>query len=387
MQSVLSPTTVSIAMPLRRIISLLAAAFVTGTLLAAAPATGTINADHEEQFRALINSERSANGLGSLASYWDLQDDARAHSGLQMATNHLHHNPNLGSVTTGWYALGENVGVGPTVQSLHDAFMASSGHRANILGDFNYVGIGVAVESPTKMWVTVVFMRGPEGLAEPSGPAAKITLPEGATNLGVVDTSSGIWYLRDNAGAITDFYYGNAGDSPAMGDWDCDGVDTPGLYRRADGYVYLRNSNTQGIADIRFYFGNPSDLPLVGDFNGDGCDTVSLYRPENGQVYIINKLGENEGGLGAADYHYALGNGVDQVYVADFDGDGTDQVHINFNSSRSVVVGDWDADGDNTVGAHAGDSFTLYKAEDGGDSDLVNFGNPGWTPVSGDFGF
>ena len=40
--------------------------------------------------------------------------------------------PNLGSVTTGWKALGENVGVGPDVSSLFDAFMGSSAHRSNI---------------------------------------------------------------------------------------------------------------------------------------------------------------------------------------------------------------------------------------------------------------
>ena len=50
------------------------------------------------------------------------------------------------SVTGVWQALGENVGVGLDANQLHDEFMASSGHRANILGDYNYVGIGTAVD-------------------------------------------------------------------------------------------------------------------------------------------------------------------------------------------------------------------------------------------------
>ena len=38
----------------------------------------------------------------------------------------------------------ENVGVGYSVQALHDAFMGSTGHRANILNaSYNRVGIGV----------------------------------------------------------------------------------------------------------------------------------------------------------------------------------------------------------------------------------------------------
>ncbi|MGI9586154.1 MAG: Ig-like domain-containing protein, partial [Acidimicrobiia bacterium] len=85
---------------------------------------------------------------------------------------------------------------------------------------------------------------------------------------GLVDPISGLWYLYDSSGALeTSFYFGNPGDYPFMGDWDGDGVETPGLYRQSDGYVYLRNSNTQGEADIRFFFGNPGDVPIAGDFN------------------------------------------------------------------------------------------------------------------------
>ena len=88
--------------------------------------------------------------------------------------------------------------------------------------------------------------------------------------VGLVDPATGIWSLRGAAGGVTTFYYGNPGDVPFAGDWDCDGDDTPGLYRQSDGFVYLRNSNTQGIADIRFFFGNPGDIPMAGDFNNDG---------------------------------------------------------------------------------------------------------------------
>ncbi len=121
----------------------------------------------ESSFLAKMNAERSGRGLAPVEMYWDLVDDARAHSRRMADTNDLHHNPNLAAVTSGWITLGENVGVGPTVDSLHAAFMDSAGHRANILGDFNYVGVGVVAESDTKLWVTVVFMKGPEGLNAP----------------------------------------------------------------------------------------------------------------------------------------------------------------------------------------------------------------------------
>lgn len=125
----------------------------------------------EEAFLDLINDERRQRGLNALKGYWDLQDDARSHSVVMENGDHLHHNPNLSSVTVPgyWQSLGENVGVGPSVESLHRAFMNSEGHRRNILGDWTHIGIGV--RRPDKMWVTVVFMRAAvDGLENTYGP-------------------------------------------------------------------------------------------------------------------------------------------------------------------------------------------------------------------------
>ncbi len=90
-------------------------------------------------------------------------------------------------------------------------------------------------------------------IAAPSGASASDT----EDDYGLVDPSTGIWHLYERDTQTTQFYFGNPGDYPFMGDWNCDGFDTPGLYRQSDGYVYLRNSNTQGPADISFFFGNP----------------------------------------------------------------------------------------------------------------------------------
>ena len=184
--------------------------------------------------------------------------------------------------------------------------------------------------------------------------------------VGLVDPSSGVWYLRDEAGVVTSFFYGNPGDLPFVGDWNCDGIDTPGLYRRSDGFVYLRNSNTQGTADIRFFFGNPGDLPLAGDFNGDGCDTVSIYRPPEARVYIINTLGANDGGLGAAEFSYIFGNPGDKPFVGDFNGDGIDTIGLHRESTGFVY-------------------FRQTHTQGIADSEFF-FGNPGDRLVAGDWG-
>src|SRR5690606_25012579 len=141
-----------------------------------------------------------------------------------------------------------------------------------------------------------------------------------------------LWYLFDPAnGSTTSFFFGVPGDIPIMGDWDCDGVATPGMYRQSSGYVYLRNSNSQGVADLRYFFGDPGDIPVVGDFNGDGCDTVSIYRTSQQRFYITNELGSEERGF-VAEFSFVFGNPGDKRFVGDFHGDGVSDVGLHRES-------------------------------------------------------
>lgn len=197
--------------------------------------------------------------------------------------------------------------------------------------------------------------------------------------------TTGQWTYVSGTGAPQQtIYFGNPGDIAFMGDWDGDGEATPGLYRQSDGFVYLRNSNTQGVADITFYFGNPGDIPLIGDFDGDGKDTVSIYRPSEARFYIINKLGQNGGGLGKADYSFVFGNPGDVPFVGDWNGDGKDTpglrrptdgfvylrnsntqgiADISFfygNPGDVVFAGDWNADGRDSIGLYRPSNGTIY---------------------------
>ncbi len=111
-----------------------------------------------------INSSRAGAGLAPLETYWDLTDDARAQANRMAAEGRVFHNPSLASVNGVWQALGENVGVGWDLNEMHDSFMASGAHRANILGNYNYVGIGVTTDDDGAIWAAVVFMRAAPGL-------------------------------------------------------------------------------------------------------------------------------------------------------------------------------------------------------------------------------
>src|SRR5665811_2127347 len=237
--------------------------------------------------------------------------------------------------------------------------------------------------------------------------------PAGASGIGLVDPTPGGWHLRTRAGVPASFYFGNPGDYPFMGDWNCDGVDTPGLYRQSDGYVYLRNTNTQGNANISFFFGNPGDVPIAGDFNANGCDTVSIYRPSQQRFYIINKLGTNDGGLGAADYSFIFGNPGDKPFVGDFNRNGQDTIGLHRESNGLVyfrntntqgnadnqfiygnpgdrfVAGDWTGDGTDSPGLYRPSQRRFYlrfQNSQGNANEDFTWGESPYIPVSGDFG-
>lgn len=128
-------------------------------LVAVVPGAGVAEAttSMETDFVRLLNAERTQRGLRQLTVHPDLQHVARDHSDTMAARNLLHHNPTLATEVSGWSRITENVGRGPSAARLHDALMASTGHRANILDSrVDQVGVGVTVVSGT-VWVTQVF--------------------------------------------------------------------------------------------------------------------------------------------------------------------------------------------------------------------------------------
>jgi hypothetical protein len=149
----------------RLLIFVLTALLALGTFgVTASPATAA-PADDENTFLSLLNQTRQANGRAPVVLDPGLSGDARVWSGVMAQKNLLHHTDStrmvneVKRVVPDWTRLGENVGVGYGVQSLHDAFWNSSGHRANMLGDYNRVGVGV-VHSGGKIWVTFRFVKG-----------------------------------------------------------------------------------------------------------------------------------------------------------------------------------------------------------------------------------
>ena len=141
---------------------LLAVVAVVALLVVGAPLrSASANAGMEADFVSRLNGARSGRGLGGLAVDGELTAIARRWSQKMAADQRLAHNPNLArEVSQDWEKLAENVGFGGEVASIHEAFMNSAAHRANILdGALTHVGVGVVVDGSGQIWVTEVFMR------------------------------------------------------------------------------------------------------------------------------------------------------------------------------------------------------------------------------------
>ncbi len=115
----------------------------------------------------LVNAERTSRGLRPLRRDGDLAQAARRHSADMSRRNYFSHvtpggedlgdrlrDAGYGDPGDGWRA-GENLGWGTgnraTPASLVDEWLASSGHKRNMLEDsFREIGVGVAAGAPQR---------------------------------------------------------------------------------------------------------------------------------------------------------------------------------------------------------------------------------------------
>jgi len=107
--------------------------------------------DSEREFFELLNQERTEQGLPAL--HWDdaLFKAARKHALLMLNLNSLEHQlpgepkleDRLGAAGARFSYIAENIAVGGSPVTIHDGWMHSPGHRANILSA-RVTAVGIA---------------------------------------------------------------------------------------------------------------------------------------------------------------------------------------------------------------------------------------------------
>lgn len=124
------------------------------------PQISTSVQNFEEEVARLVNEQRAKNGLSPLTLNWELSRVARYKS-EDMARNRYfsHTSPTYGtpfemirSFGLSYRSAGENIAYGQrTPAAVMDAWMNSSGHRANIL-NASYTQIGVGYYANGNYW-------------------------------------------------------------------------------------------------------------------------------------------------------------------------------------------------------------------------------------------
>ena len=429
--------------PLRRVLAALLASlvllglFATAGVAGAAP-TATPGAD-EGTFLSLINRDRTAAGLAALVSDPELVPTSRSWSQNMANRNGLSHDPNLAAVATqvepGWRSVGENVGVGYDAPSLHNAFMNSSGHRANVMKPaYNRIGIGV-VHAGGKVWVTVRFLQGPAitgttGLGPPPPPPGVRTVLTGdfdgngfddVLTYGPGSQADELWFgqasrtMRQASVAVNGQYRPVAGDFNGNGRtdilwyapgptadvlWQWTGTAWSSTTKTIDGTYTPRagDFDGDGVDDILWYaagtasdsrwYGNRNGTftstatqvdglfnPVVGNLDGTGGDDIFWYGPGSAPDAIWYSTSQR----GAQRSVTASAGGSHTPFTGDFDGNGSDD--IVWYTAGSAADSVWFTN--STPGAYSKDSIDVggsylpgARDFDGNDADDILWFSP-----------
>lgn len=123
---------------------------------------------YEKEVVRLVNVQRRANGLSELTYDWELSRVARYKSEDMRKNGYFSHtSPTYGSpfqmmksFGISYRSAGENIARGQaTPEAVVNAWMNSSGHRANILNpSFTHIGVGYVADG--KYWTQMFVGRG-----------------------------------------------------------------------------------------------------------------------------------------------------------------------------------------------------------------------------------
>lgn len=136
------------------------------------PAGQAVAAGADEARRlTLANDLRASVGAAPLALGDSLSAIARTGAGTMAAAGTISHNPALTTSVSGWLKLAENVGMGPSIDNVHQALVASHPHYVNLTGtEVTTVGVGVVTSGQDVFVVEHFAQRAPAGATVVAGP-------------------------------------------------------------------------------------------------------------------------------------------------------------------------------------------------------------------------
>jgi uncharacterized protein YkwD len=141
----------------RRGVTLAVATAVVGALILSACYSA-----NQGKLVTLLNGFRKANGKPAMTANQQAMDKAQKWAQHMANTGVVEHTGGGSALdTTGlprFCAAAENVAVGPSIQGVHDQWVASRLHHDNMLGNYDHVGTGV-VRKGDKVYAIEIFYR------------------------------------------------------------------------------------------------------------------------------------------------------------------------------------------------------------------------------------
>jgi len=220
----------------------------------------------EYAFVRLLNRDRMANGLAPLGVFEPLVPTAESWSAQMAAAGALSHDPNIKAeytqVASPFSGGGENVGEGSGTEAnpvaIHNMFMASPVHHANIMGAWQYVAVGVVKDASGSLWVTERFLASPPKPATSEVPIARLS--------GSTDGDTGV--------AVSKFVYPNADSAQAV------------VLGRNDVFADALAGGPLAVAD-----GGPLLLTDPGSLTPSVLSEIQRVLPGGGPVHILGGTG------------------------------------------------------------------------------------------------
>jgi uncharacterized protein YkwD len=128
----------------------------TGATTAGSSSGGWSFNGSEKCFMKKINRRRQRNGKGALNIDRQLGYVARRHARTMARSGSMFHDADIGSKVTRWRTIAQNTGKGGPCKKMFKLFWRSSAHRANMLGPYRFIGVGVEKRGG-KYYVQQVF--------------------------------------------------------------------------------------------------------------------------------------------------------------------------------------------------------------------------------------
>ncbi len=144
------------------------------------------------------------------------------------------------------------------------------------------------------------------------------------------------WHISNPNGIEIVEAFGQNGDTPIVGDFDCDGKDDKAVVRDGTFLTWFIDTSSPSFGVVSKTFGLSGDKPYTADLDGDGCDELIVSRDNSGQITWYSQSFLTDSAFVFDQVDWGL-SGDNLLTPNDMDGDGkADYIVARANAAGGV---------------------------------------------------